>query len=319
MPTLIQMPKLGLTMTEGTIAEWVAAEGQQVSAGEVVMLIETDKVEAEVEAVADGVVHHTAAVGETLEPGEGVGWLLGDGEAPPDGPAPAAPADEPAVAAAAPEPAAEAAAPAPAPAGGRVVASPNARRVAAEMGIDLATVTGTGPDGRITSEDVEAAVPPGRGIGGRILASPNARRVAAERWGRSRHGHRNRPRRPHHLRGRPGRRRQHARRARTESGSRCCRRAGPEHGRLGPLRPLCSQEGRRTPRRRHRRRGRDRPRRARVPQGRLRPRTQPWRLAAPAGGRGSGGTTGRRCRADEGACEASSPTACTRRCRRWRS
>ncbi len=186
MPTQILMPKLGLTMTEGTIVEWVAAEGQQVAAGDVVMLIETDKVEAEVEAVADGVVHHTAGVGETLEPGVPVGLLLGAGEAAPAGDAPAAP-----VAAPESEPTAEEPAAVPAPAtsapatnvgeGGRMLASPNAKRVAAEMAIDLATVTGTGPGGRITSEDVEAAVPASRGLGGRILASPLAKRVAAER------------------------------------------------------------------------------------------------------------------------------------------
>lgn len=183
MPTLIQMPKLGLTMTEGTIVEWVAAEGSRVAAGDVVMLIETDKVEAEVEAVADGVVHHGAAVGETLEPGEGVGWLLADGEAPPAGGAAPAPAEaeEPAAAAAPAEEAAPAAPVAAAAPGGRLLASPNAKRIAADMAIDLATVTGTGPGGRITSEDVEAAVPSGRGLGGRILASPNAKRIAAER------------------------------------------------------------------------------------------------------------------------------------------
>jgi pyruvate dehydrogenase E2 component (dihydrolipoamide acetyltransferase) len=191
MATLIQMPKLGLTMTEGTISEWVAAPGQKVSVGDVVMMIETDKVEAEVEAVADGVVHHSVPAGETVEPGVGVGWLLANGEEPPDDGSTAAPAAEAAPPA---EPAADVAAPA-APAapqaataasapaaasGGRVKASPMAKRVAAEMAIDLATVTGTGAGGRITSEDVEAAVPPGRGLGGRLLVSPNARRVAAE-------------------------------------------------------------------------------------------------------------------------------------------
>ena len=183
MPTQILMPKLGLTMTEGTIVEWVAGEGQAVAAGDIVMLIETDKVEAEVEAVADGVVHHTAAVGDTLEPGDGVGWLLGAGEAPPGGGAvPAAAEPAPDVAPAEEAPPVEAApAAAPAAAGGRIMASPNAKRVAADMAIDLATVTGTGPGGRITSEDVEAAVPPGRGLGGRILASPYAKRLAAER------------------------------------------------------------------------------------------------------------------------------------------
>ena len=74
------MPKLGLTMTEGTITEWVVDAGQKVEKGSVVMLIETDKVEAEVEADADGIVQYVANVGDTLEPGEVVGWLLADEE-----------------------------------------------------------------------------------------------------------------------------------------------------------------------------------------------------------------------------------------------
>jgi pyruvate/2-oxoglutarate dehydrogenase complex dihydrolipoamide acyltransferase (E2) component len=191
--TQILMPKLGLTMTEGTIAEWVASAGATVKPGDVVMMISTDKVEAEVEADAAGVVFHAAAVGDTLEPGEVVGWLLAEGEEPPAGAAPAAavPAADAPAAAAPDEPVAPttvtAAQPATAPAesvatsdaGGRIIASPNARRVAAELAIDLATVAGTGPGGRITADDVIAAQPPGRGLGGRILASPNARRVAA--------------------------------------------------------------------------------------------------------------------------------------------
>ena len=80
MATRILMPKLGLTMTEGTITEWVVDAGQKVEKGSVVMLIETDKVEAEVEADADGIVQYVANVGDTLEPGEVVGWLLADEE-----------------------------------------------------------------------------------------------------------------------------------------------------------------------------------------------------------------------------------------------
>mgnify|MGYP003315433929 CR=1 FL=1 len=80
MATRILMPKLGLTMTEGTITEWVVSAGEKVSKGSTVMLIETDKVEAEVEAEADGVVQYVANVGDTLEPGEVVGWLLEEDE-----------------------------------------------------------------------------------------------------------------------------------------------------------------------------------------------------------------------------------------------
>ena len=88
------MPKLGLTMTEGTITEWVAEAGSSVTKGSVVMTIETDKVEEEVSAEGDGIVFHTAEVGETLEPGEIAGWLLADGETPPDGSVAPAPVEE---------------------------------------------------------------------------------------------------------------------------------------------------------------------------------------------------------------------------------
>ena len=85
MATKIQMPKLGLTMTEGTITEWVAAPGQVVTKGSVIMTIETDKVQEEVEADGDGILFHSAEAGDTLEPGEIAGWLLAEGESPPDG------------------------------------------------------------------------------------------------------------------------------------------------------------------------------------------------------------------------------------------
>ena len=195
------MPKLGLTMTEGTITEWVAEAGATVTKGSVVMTIETDKVEEEVSAEGDGIVFHTAAAGETLEPGEIVGWLLADGESPPDGSAAPAPVEEVAptpVEEVAPAPVEEVA---PAPVEetseaaatepqsettdqeateGRVLSSPNARRVAAEQGIDLASVKGTGPGGRITTEDLSNAPETPAPQTGRILSSPNARRVAAE-------------------------------------------------------------------------------------------------------------------------------------------
>ena len=179
------MPKLGLTMTEGTITEWVAEAGATVTKGSVVMTIETDKVEEEVSAEGDGIVFHTAAAGETLEPGEIVGWLLADGETPPDGSAAPAPVEEAAPAPV--EETSEAAVTEPQTetteqeaTEGRVLSSPNARRVAAEQGIDLASVKGTGPGGRITTEDLSNAPETPAPQTGRILSSPNARRVAAE-------------------------------------------------------------------------------------------------------------------------------------------
>ena len=80
----VLMPKLGLTMQEGTITEWSVESGTFVTAGTVVMTIETDKVEAEVEAEADGILSQVAAVGDTLECGELAGWLLAEGEDPYD-------------------------------------------------------------------------------------------------------------------------------------------------------------------------------------------------------------------------------------------
>ena len=202
------MPKLGLTMTEGTITEWVAAAGQKVTEGSVVMTIETDKVEEEVPAEGDGIVFHIAEVGETLEPGEIAGWLLAEGEAPPDGSkvqeSPPAPVEEspPAPVEESP-PAEEQRTPesqtepfVDGPDGGRLLSSPNARRVASERGVDLSSVQGTGPGGRITSEDVFAVaavasdVAPEKPVDqpdvkeeGQARLVPFAARMAAERLG----------------------------------------------------------------------------------------------------------------------------------------
>jgi pyruvate dehydrogenase E2 component (dihydrolipoamide acetyltransferase) len=161
-----QMPKLGLTMEEGTITSWLVESGAEVTAGTPVLSIETDKVESDVEASHSGILHITGAVGELFGCGERIGWFLEPGETPPEpgvggGSGPAA------TAAAATERDAEVsgtpATTGPARAGGpgrdgaRLFASPNARRVAAEVGVDLESVVGTGPGGRIVSEDVEAA------------------------------------------------------------------------------------------------------------------------------------------------------------------
>ena len=199
MATRILMPKLGLTMTEGTITEWVVDAGEKVEKGSVVMLIETDKVEAEVEADADGIVQYVANVGDTLEPGEVVGWLLADEEN-----AKNENEEEPSVEetveeqtpsnqeidTSEPELSSEQNIGESVPqqeseesqSSDRILASPNAKRVAKEKGIDLQQVPGSGPSGRITSEDVHAmnsSVP--AASNGRILASPNAKRVAKEK------------------------------------------------------------------------------------------------------------------------------------------
>jgi len=160
MATEFLMPKLGLTMEEGTITEWLVSDGDEVRSGAPLLVIETDKTETEVESAGTGRISIEAEVGATFACGERIGWILADGE---DAPVSAAPAAAPA----APPPAAAAASaapaqPAPAPVasaatlpGGRIIASPMAKRLASERGIDLSTVAGTGPGGRITSEDLE--------------------------------------------------------------------------------------------------------------------------------------------------------------------
>lgn len=153
------MPKLGLTMEEGTILQWLVPDGAEVTAGMAVMSIETDKVESDVEASGSGRLHQLGQPGDTFTCGAVVGMLLAEGEQAPSpaaAPAPAPAAAAPAAVAAAPVTAGSAVA-VTAGANGRAFISPNARRVAAQRNVDLATVRGTGPNGRIVSEDVETA------------------------------------------------------------------------------------------------------------------------------------------------------------------
>ncbi len=152
----VTMPALSPTMEVGTLAKWHVKPGDTVKSGDIIAEIETDKATMEVEAVDEGVVIEIA-VPEGLENvpvGTVILRLAGDGEgsAPPPKPAPA-PAPAPAAApAAAPAPVA-----APPAAGERIIASPLARRIAELKGVDLASVAGSGPRGRIVRADVEAA------------------------------------------------------------------------------------------------------------------------------------------------------------------
>mgnify|MGYP006240772843 CR=1 FL=1 len=171
------MPALSSTMTEGKIVEWLKQPGDKVARGESVLVVESDKADMDVESFQDG---YLAAVlmpaGSTAPVGETIGLIveteaeIADAQAK----APSAPAAAPAPAPApAPTPAAvqtPAPTPAPAPApvaapapsapvvnDGRIVASPRAKKLASQMGVDLATVRGSGPHGRIQAEDVEQA------------------------------------------------------------------------------------------------------------------------------------------------------------------
>ena len=173
----IFMPALSSTMTEGKIVEWLKQPGDKVGRGESVLVVESDKADMDVESFQDG---YLAAVlmpaGSTAPVGETIGLIVeteaeiadAQAKAPSAAPAASAPAPTPAPAAVqapAPTPAPTQAPAAPAPvaasaapvANGRVVASPRAKKLASQMGVDLSTVRGSGPHGRIQAEDVEQA------------------------------------------------------------------------------------------------------------------------------------------------------------------
>ncbi|KHA52077.1 pyruvate dehydrogenase complex dihydrolipoamide acetyltransferase [Sulfitobacter geojensis] len=162
MPIEILMPALSPTMEEGTLAKWLVKEGDTVSSGDVMCEIETDKATMEFEAVDEGVIGKIliADGSEGVKVNTAIAVLLEDGESADDigqAPAPAAAPKEVEAEAAtapvensAPTPAAPAAAD-----GSRVFASPLARRIAADKGLDLASIKGSGPRGRIVKADVE--------------------------------------------------------------------------------------------------------------------------------------------------------------------
>jgi pyruvate dehydrogenase E2 component (dihydrolipoyllysine-residue acetyltransferase) len=177
MPIQILMPALSPTMEEGTLAKWLVKEGDTVSSGDLLAEIETDKATMEFEAVDEGTIGKIliADGSEGVKVNTAIAILLEDGETAADiGSATAAPAPTPAETPTVATPAAPApatpAAPAPAPGphptpapqatdGKRIFASPLARRIAADKGLNLAHLTGSGPHGRIVKADVINAVP----------------------------------------------------------------------------------------------------------------------------------------------------------------
>ncbi|GAB3593229.1 pyruvate dehydrogenase complex dihydrolipoamide acetyltransferase [Acetobacter peroxydans] len=173
MATEILMPALSPTMTEGKLARWIKKEGDVVTSGDVLAEIETDKATMEVEAIEDGVLGRIliAEGTEGVPVNTPIAILVAEGEAVPAAgaatlaaPAVTAGQNGPAVApqAAAPAPIAPTPAAAKAATGARIVASPLARRIARQKGLDLATITGSGPNGRIVKRDVENAQPAAR-------------------------------------------------------------------------------------------------------------------------------------------------------------
>ena len=156
MASEVIMPQMGFDMKEGTLVRWIKREGDEVASGEIIAEIETDKAVVEIEAFDSGVLRQTLIdEGTTVPVGEVIAVIAAADEEVAERPAPAAaPAKAPA-AAAAPPPAAAPPAPPPAPAArGEVKASPLAKREAQKLGIDIAAVPGTGPNGRVTKKDV---------------------------------------------------------------------------------------------------------------------------------------------------------------------
>lgn len=214
MPAYITMPKLSDTMTEGTLVKWLKKEGDSVAIDEEVAEVETDKATMAMAAFDEGIIHKIyVKEGESVPLGATLALVLEDDEEPPadaDTPPASPSAEAPKVEesksdddgkkeeapAESKKPAAgKAAKPkaTPASTGGRIKASPLAKKLAAEKGVDLTRISGTGPGGRIVAADVENA-PAGGGGGGSLglLPSPAAagdesiklsgmRRVIAER------------------------------------------------------------------------------------------------------------------------------------------
>lgn len=226
MPTPIQLPALSPTMEEGRITKWLKKEGDKVSSGDAIAECETDKSNLEIEATDSGTILKILVPAGTSAPiGATIAWLGKPGEAVPDAPAaapakakaeekaPEAPKQE-AAARPAPKPAEEQTAPikatvppkpkaktsAPAATGERLRVSPVARKIAADQGVDLSAVAGSGPQGRIVKSDVEQAaaapksekkaagapiirVTPGERLPNDSIPLTNMRKVIAQRLG----------------------------------------------------------------------------------------------------------------------------------------
>jgi pyruvate dehydrogenase E2 component (dihydrolipoamide acetyltransferase) len=159
MATSVVMPALEMAQETGKIVSWIKKEGDAIRKGEILLEVETDKAVVEIEASADGILGGVRSrAGDVVPVGTTIAWILSPGEQVPAESAPAAPAARTmteqkraltATPAAAPRPASSAPA--------EVQISPKARRLAKELGVDIAGIRGSGPDGTITSDDITAA------------------------------------------------------------------------------------------------------------------------------------------------------------------
>ncbi len=175
----IEMPKLSDTMTEGTLLKWHKNVGDRVEIGDIIAEVETDKATMEMEAFDEGVLTaiHVPAGGKAAI-GTVLGVLDGNDAAPAPAPAAAPAATETALVATTPLTAAAPVA-APAATGERIKSSPLARKVAASLSVNLATLTGSGPGGRIVRKDVEAAAGKPASAPATAAASPLAAAASA--------------------------------------------------------------------------------------------------------------------------------------------
>lgn len=186
MATKILMPKLGQTVEEAKIERWLKKVGDEVKKGDVLLEVTTDKATLEVESFNKGILRKILyEAGETVAVTEVIGYLGDAGEEIPEAPAVKAGAEaeknEPV------RPKSAEAAPESGPGRGRVPASPLAKKLAAERGVDINSVRGTGPGGRITKEDVLAFGPEGKPSGaaeGPVELTP-MRKAVAEQMSRS--------------------------------------------------------------------------------------------------------------------------------------
>ncbi|HNS38170.1 MAG TPA: dihydrolipoamide acetyltransferase family protein [Anaerolineaceae bacterium] len=174
MADTVSMPKLGFDMAEGTLVRWVKTEGEAIQKGDVLAEIETDKATVEVESGFSGVVaRHLVAQGSVVPVGAPIAIIAAPGEAVTDATPVVAPTEKPAESsAAAPIPVPVPATEIPPAESGRVKASPLARRMAAERGLGLEMLRGTGPGGRIVKRDVEAAAQTPPSTPGNPTAAP---------------------------------------------------------------------------------------------------------------------------------------------------
>jgi pyruvate dehydrogenase E2 component (dihydrolipoamide acetyltransferase) len=164
MAQAIYLPKVGMTMEEGTVCRWIVLDGDAVTRGQPIFEMETEKVQMEVEAEADGSLKHLVAEGDVLKPGDVVGCLLAAGEEVPQDlldrvleQSGATPTGSLSTAAALEATAPSSEGPPSAPET-MLRISPIARRLADEHGIDVRALSGSGPDGRIVERDVQRAI-----------------------------------------------------------------------------------------------------------------------------------------------------------------